>query len=462
MRAKAEEVKTRVIAELKARELAQVEEDARYRQEAAVRARSAAEDRRKREDEARDAAVAVRKPPSWPKTVAIALVALIGVAVAALHFVPLNGYIAGARQVLSQRLGVPVDISELRYALLPSPKLTLQGVALGSLQEVKIGSVVVAAGPFALLADTKELDDVEVNNLTADQDALALAARWAVPPSGSQSLVVRKVRLKGTKLALREFEAPPFDGDITLGANGAVQRVQLASTGLRVDVTQKDGGWRATLDGRNWQAPLGPALTFDDLNVVAIFGPKQVTLTSIEGKAGRGTVKGTAKATWGSGVRVDGEFSLTGGDLASLMTTFTRDFSATGNVTANGSVALQAPSLKTVFADPKVDATFTVEHGELNNVDIVRAVQSPARDGVRGGKTRFDSLEGTLQASDKIVSYRGLVLGSGSMNATGNVAVAANGDLSGSVGAELGSKTVVVARSSLNVTGNLKTPILKQ
>ncbi len=408
MRAKAEEVKTRVIAELKARELAQVEEDARYRQEAAVRARSAAEDRRKREDEARNAAVAVRKPPSWPKTVAIALVALIGVAVAALHFVPLNGYIAGARQVLSQRLGVPVDISELRYALLPSPKLTLQGVALGSLQEVKIGSVVVAAGPFALLADTKELDDVEVNNLTADQDALALAARWAVPPSGSQSLVVRKVRLKGTRLALREFEAPPFDGDITLGANGAVQRVQLASTGLRVDVTQKDGGWRATLDGRNWQAPLGPAVTFDDLNVVAIFGPKQVTLTSIEGKAGRGTVKGTAKATWGSGVRVDGEFSLTGGDLASLMTAFTRDFSATGNVTANGSIALQAPSLKTVFADPKVDATFTVERGELNNVDIVRAVQSPARDGVRGGKTRFDSLEGTLQASDKIVSYRGL------------------------------------------------------
>ena len=98
----------------------------------------------------------MRKPPSWPKTVAIALVALIGIAVAALHFVPLNGYIAGARQVLSQRLGVPVDISELRYALLPSPKLTLQGVAVsGSLQEVKIGSVVVAAGPFALLADTE-------------------------------------------------------------------------------------------------------------------------------------------------------------------------------------------------------------------------------------------------------------------------------------------------------------------
>jgi hypothetical protein len=48
------------------------------------------------------------------------------------------------------------------------------------------------------------------------------------------------------------------------------------------------------------------------------------------------------------------------------------------------------------------------------------------------------------------------------MNATGNVDVLANGDLSGRVNAELGTKTVVVARGTLNVAGDLKTPILKQ
>ena len=95
------------------------------RNKALAKARQASKDRVELERKAR------LEPPSWPKTVARVLVALIGVAVAALHFVPLNGYIAGARQVLSQRLGVPVDISELRYALLPWPELTLQGVALG-------------------------------------------------------------------------------------------------------------------------------------------------------------------------------------------------------------------------------------------------------------------------------------------------------------------------------------------
>jgi cytoskeletal protein CcmA (bactofilin family) len=48
------------------------------------------------------------------------------------------------------------------------------------------------------------------------------------------------------------------------------------------------------------------------------------------------------------------------------------------------------------------------------------------------------------------------------MNATGNVDIASNGDLSGRVNAELGSKTVVVARGSVNVTGDIKTPVLKQ
>ena len=94
--------------------------------------------------------------------------------------------------------------------------------------------------------------------------------------------------------------------------------------------------------------------------------------------------------------------------------------------------------------------------------DIVRAIQSPSRDGVRGGKTRFETLTGTLQLTpDKVYSYRRLQLGSGPMNAAGNVDVAANGDLSGRVSAELGSKTVVVARGNLAVTGNLKTPLLR-
>ena len=91
-----------------------------------ARARASADERRKREDEARDAAVSIRTraPRNWPKTVGIGLVVLLVVAIGLLHFMPLNDYIPGAQEAMSQRLGVPVTISSLRYALLPTPQLT--------------------------------------------------------------------------------------------------------------------------------------------------------------------------------------------------------------------------------------------------------------------------------------------------------------------------------------------------
>ena len=80
---------------------------------------------------------------------------------------------------------------------------------------------------------------------------------------------------------------------------------------------------------------------------------------------------------------------------------------------------------------------------------------------MRGGKTAFNTLSGSLQVAGKNFSYRQLQLTSGPMNANGNVEVAANGDLSGRVSAELGSKSFIVARGTLNVSGNLTMPALK-
>jgi len=192
-----------------------------------------------------------------------------------------------------------------------------------------------------------------------------------------------------------------------------------------------------------------------------VFEPQQATVTSIEGKVGRGAVKGVARASWAGGIRVEGEFNLTNGDLGPLLAGFTRDFTASGSLNANATFALQGASLQNLFAEPKVEASFNLERGELNNVDIVRAVQSPSRDGMRGGKTRFETLTGSLQVSDRQYAYRRLQLNSGPMNATGNVDIASNGDLSGRISAELGSKSIVVARGNLTVGGNLKAPLLK-
>ena len=107
-----------------------------------------------------------------------------------------------------------------------------------------------------------------------------------------------------------------------------------------------------------------------------------------------------------------------------------------------------------------MDGAFTVSGGELNNVDLVRALQTARAAGLRGGKTRFDNLTGTLQINGNNYSYRQLQLTSGPMSASGNVDVSA-GALSGRINAELGTKGVVVARGALAPTGTLRDPVLK-
>jgi hypothetical protein len=276
------------------------------------------------------------------------------------------------------------------------------------------------------------------------------------------SLHVRRLRLKSVRLTVKSMDIPPFDADITMGADGALQQAKLSDGKLRLDISPKDKAVRVGLEASNWKPPLGPALEFDDLALEAVFEGQQVAISNIEGKIGFAPVKGTARANWSSGaIRVEGDFSLTKGDLARLMGVFTRDFAATGTLTANGTYALQSATLENLFAEPRVDATFSIEQGTLNNVDLVRAIQSPSRDGMRGGTTRFNTLTGSLQAGGKNFSYRQLQLASGPMNANGTVDVSAGGDLSGRVNAELGSKTFIVARGTLSVTGNLKTPTLK-
>jgi hypothetical protein len=113
-----------------------------------------------------------------------------------------------------------------------------------------------------------------------------------------------------------------------------------------------------------------------------------------------------------------------------------------------------------LFDAAQLEGSFTIAGGEFNNVDVTRALQAAKAAGMRGGKTRFENLAGTVQVSGNHYSYRQLQLSSGAMSASGNVDVT-DGNLSGRINAEIGSKGVVVARGGLSPSGTLRDPVLR-
>jgi autotransporter translocation and assembly factor TamB len=293
-----------------------------------------------------------------------------------------------------------------------------------------------------------------------DRDMLAQVAAWARVPPGVQALQIPRLSIRLIRLQAKPLEIPVFNADITFNRGGALKKAVFSDEKLRVEFAPKDRLWDVSFSAHGWQPPLGPRIEFDDLAFSAAIDGQQATFTGIEGSIGRGTLKGTAKASWQSNIRVEGEFNLENGNLDRLLPAFTQNFTATGTVNVKGNYVLQGENIAALFDKPYLSAGFSAKKGALNNVDIVHAIQAPSREGVRGGKTVFTELAGSLRVSDDSYAYRSLRLASGPMNAAGNVDIAPGGALSGRITAEVGSKSIVVARGSLNVGGTVQTPSL--
>jgi hypothetical protein len=165
--------------------------------------------------------------------------------------------------------------------------------------------------------------------------------------------------------------------------------------------------------------------------------------------------------TWNGPWNLAGEFSTRELDLGGALKAFTSQFRATGRIDASGRYAMQSASLDRLFLEPRVEAAFKVERGELENVDLTRALQQAAAGTpVRGGKTQFAELSGTVNVSGKSYQYRQLALASGILLAHGSTELAPSGELAGRVNVELSAKPNPI-RAVIAVSGKLADPQLK-
>jgi uncharacterized protein involved in outer membrane biogenesis len=219
-------------------------------------------------------------------------------------------------------------------------------------------------------------------------------------------------------------------------------------------------GIRANISAKNWRPPLGPGLEFTDLGATADITRQQAVVTNIMGSLYGGSLTGGATVKWARGISADGQFSLGNVDLAQLLPVFTTAFFISGTLATDGRFTTQGQKPDELFAAPRVNAAFRLQKGIINNVDLVRALQSTSRSGQRGGRTQFDEIAGDAQASGNGFAYRNLKLSSGPMHANGSIVVGRGGELSGRINVLLGTSTATVARGTLTVDGSLVDPLL--
>lgn len=131
-----------------------------------------------------------------------------------------------------------------------------------------------------------------------------------------------------------------------------------------------------------------------------------------------------------------------------------------GGLDAKGMMRFGAANFADLFNRPEIDASFTARRGNLSGFDIPRALQQRHREGVQGGKTRYEEITGTVSSKEGHYQYRQVKLTAGILKATGQVDISAQREVSGRLSAELRSSAGVV-RGNFNVSGNDQATLLK-
>lgn len=454
-----EQVRLRVAEEMRTREEAERAADAAYRAEAERRARRAAA-----AQTPEPAKLALRQRPLesmlFAKVAGVSALVALAAAALVMPLIPLDGYVPAAERAAAAYLREPVRIGRMEYRLLPSPRLTLDRVAIGASYASRIDHVTVYAWPWELLHAPLRLDHVAVNGavIAADQ-ARMLAALLQQRGNASR---VQSIDIGASRVTLQDLELPLSSAAIRFGHDGAVRSLHIASGDAVLDaVPLGAAAWQVRLEARNWRLPLASAVRFDALSVNGLVADGRLRDARVEGRLAGGELTGLMSADWRDSIRAEGRFQLTKAELRVLLAACTAHFTAQGTLDGEGAYAVQAASLARLLEAPRMTASFRVNSGELAKVDIVQALQQVTAKGVQGGRTRFDQLAGTLEVAGDRYRYRQLRLSSGPMSASGDVEIAPGNRLAGRVMADLRSGAGTAIRASLTVGGTLANPVLQ-
>jgi uncharacterized protein involved in outer membrane biogenesis len=393
----------------------------------------------------------------------LAILALFVVLAVAPWLIPTTAYITQIEQLATQKLGVPVRIESLHFALLPTPRANLTGLVVGSGEEVRVAEVAAVLDVTTLFDATRVISRLELSEPLVKQSALGLLAGLnnQGASSGPAPVELRGIVLDDAIFDLTSGSLPAMDADIRLGAGSALEKAALTSSDgkLKVNVLPREGGYAATVQAEKWTLPVGPKLTFEALSADLTYVGSTLKFPRIEAALYRGRLTASGQLDWTKNWRLTGQFNTQAIELGEATALFTRAVRVTGRISGSGMFASSAKDADKLGDALALDYKFKVEDGVLHGVDLMKAASLLIRQGATGGETRFDELYGTLHTRGKQIEVRPVHIGSGLLVADGHVKIAADKKLGGQVDTEI-KKGVSLVKVPLAISGTMDSPMV--
>jgi uncharacterized protein involved in outer membrane biogenesis len=402
----------------------------------------------------------------WLKRILIALMLLLAIAVALPFFISLNDYIPQIEKEASSILKEPVSIKSIRFTTLPLPHLTVDGITIGTSDDIKLGKVLVTPDLFSLLQSTKVIKSIEIDSLIVTQKAIDIISAWAKSnatafPQQPPQFRVESIRLNNVLASFGKMSLGPFNARVSLDSNGEPENASIAMQNDKLKALIKFDKSKYLIDvsAKAWAPPSWPALVFDELNLKGVATLNDAKLSEVSARLYGGTAIGKANISWQKGLQLDGNLDVAHLELQQIATLLSPGAHISGKLSAKPVFSASAASADQLMNALRLEMLFNVQNGILHGVDIQKSATNLSKQGTAGGETRFEQLSGHLIMEHGGYRFTQLKIASGALAADGDVNVSPKKELSGRIHAQV-KALGTSANVPLNVAGTIDAPLL--
>src|SRR2546426_981635 len=388
-----------------------------------------------------------RQESNWGKPVTIALVVILGVALGALHVIPIST--AEYEKAAREALGQPVRLGSGRVSLWRGVHYEFRDVRIG--ERVRIAEVRAFPALDALFEEKKIFKRVELEGAAVPQDVLgeALFAR-----ANGENFKLGRVLAKQLKLE-GPLPLPPLDVDVALDATGMPRVVSLAGPeNLVANLSSKGAELEFEMSATSFALPIAPALSFDQFGMKGTLTRRGMNISSWDGAALNGSVSGTAKVRWGGTWNVEGAVTARGINAA----VFAPALLLEGRGEGTGRFWMTGAEPAKLASGGRLEGNFTVNKGVLGSFDLSRAIQTGGRQVT--GRTQFTEMNGQAIYNPGAVALRHVNIRAGALHAGASADIAQSGALSGRIVIDVRTSTQAL-RAILILGGTVKEPQVK-
>jgi len=376
--------------------------------------------------------LAKKRKRKWLRALAV-VIGLLAAALAVPFLVPLEGYIPELNRLVSEEIGQPVSIRDLRLQLLPTPRVAVVGLRLGRNDEVSIERGSIVPDLLLLLAGEYVVHEVRAYGVRVKASALDLLDK--LPKGHGSGILVRRVVLRHVTYEQRALTLPQFNVVVELSVvpSATVVRFSTDDGAFRATLAPQGGGrTRLTVAAHNWRLPFAVApLVFDTLDARGELRGEHLDFPQVYGKLYGGTLSGSVDTRWGRGWSIGGKANIAGVQMIPLQTALGRPARLSGRLSGQVTYSAQASKAAQLGSALVLDAPFEVAGGEWHGVDLSRVAELPLGKLSTGGSTKYEQMKGQLALRGRQIQLNNLCLRSPSLTASGNVVIAPDQALSG-------------------------------